>query len=184
MSYIRSTSNPEGLYIYGSCDDEIWIHHDVKPPLSSGGDYKIVVPEEAFTSACRRWCREYAYHSRKLIEVDGFSIQRNRIFLKNGHLVPEKFDFLFPNKFIKFLYRILAKKASRKYLRDYPNRKRTLGQWLYFSVLYPHLRRKYDAASLIKLSYEGNFVYLWAVTWKYVINRFECERCEDEREEA
>lgn len=58
MSYIRSTSNPEGLYIYQSTEGGVWIYHSLKPPLASSGNRDlIIVPTTLFHAACRAWVR-------------------------------------------------------------------------------------------------------------------------------
>ena len=53
MSYIRSGSNPEGLYIFGS-DGAVTICHGVKPPLASKTT-QFNVPLAQFEGVCARW---------------------------------------------------------------------------------------------------------------------------------
>jgi hypothetical protein len=77
MSYIRSLSNPEGLYIWHDVDGTVHILHSVPPPLSSKWprvhgvravgkklvqtrrmvDFppEIIVPYRAFRDTCSRW---------------------------------------------------------------------------------------------------------------------------------
>lgn len=63
MSYIRSLSNPEGLYIIGSSKGiDIW--HTVKPPLSSkwpksGETPWINVPTYVFHHVLNRWAEGF-----------------------------------------------------------------------------------------------------------------------------
>ncbi len=60
MSYIRSTSNPESLYIWGDSDGMINICHTVKPPrasrpLTPDTSEWIRVPLKDFHTVCRKW---------------------------------------------------------------------------------------------------------------------------------
>jgi len=55
MSYIRSTSNPEGLCVHGEWRGRVRVAHTVKRPLSSGRNFPV--PERSFERACAMWDR-------------------------------------------------------------------------------------------------------------------------------
>jgi len=149
MSYIRSTSNPERLYIYATIDNTVHIHHGVRPPLSSPwkkqflyktvskGDKKrrvktgqryaepplIVVPTHIFEHVCRRWRETYG---QEHVAYRGLVVEEVHIHTDTGRPVPK-------------------------------NQRRLAG-------LAEMLRR----AFLIRLAYKGQFFCMWRVTWEYV----------------
>jgi hypothetical protein len=57
VSYIRSTSNPESLYVTTSTDgmgtDMVSISHGVQAPLSDGADFAATM--ESFRRVCQKW---------------------------------------------------------------------------------------------------------------------------------
>lgn len=83
MSYIRSTSNHEGLYIWGDCRGRVHVSHHIAPPLASDGeptndrDYQgFTVPRHVFEHVCREWHRrggaEVRYRGLRVRELATF----------------------------------------------------------------------------------------------------------------
>ena len=129
MSYIRSGSNPEGLYIVGCTPKSIEIMHSVRPPLSSkwpAGGPSIVVPSRAFHATCRIWAD--GYEPDKGTSHDGLHVQEIHVFLHNGKPVPANWG-------------AQAAAASSG-----------------------------AAAFLVRLSYGKQFVFMWRVTWMYIVH--------------
>lgn len=88
MSYIRSTSNPEELYIYSS-GKYVHITHNVNKPFSSGKkspqEDDMTIPTYIFENALRKYKRRYrvlpiSYRDLKIEEV--------HLYKDNGKKVP------------------------------------------------------------------------------------------------
>ena len=118
MSYIRSTSNPEGLYIWHDVSEDIMIHWNQMPPLCSK-QTGMAIPAKVFYKAV-----EKAKWGEKTT-VDGFTIEEQYIFMDTGKKVPTNHDIF---------------------------------------------REQRKLAYQIKLSYKNRFVFLWKVTWRYVVD--------------
>ena len=56
MSYIRSTTNPECLYIYGAADGNVWIHIG---DASKYEDRTYLMPQEIWDGLCRKYVKSY-----------------------------------------------------------------------------------------------------------------------------
>ena len=79
MSYIRASSNPEGLYIFGGIKG-IEISTGRNWELTNVGPYdgrSMVVPYVAFVEACRQWQEGL----EDTIEVDGFCLTNQLVHL-------------------------------------------------------------------------------------------------------
>jgi hypothetical protein len=134
MSYIRCTSNPEGLYIYEGHayprDRKLYvtIYWTQPKPLSSGKRHQIVVPARLFHEAARRW---YPGHKsyKGYYSKDGFSVKEELIYMKTGKKVPAKIT-----------------KSMSKWMAD-----------------------KKRAEFQIKISHKKEFVFIYNVTWAYVV---------------
>ncbi len=88
MSYIRSTSNPEGLYVFTS-KEGVTLAHSVKPPLAStwpknGSNPVMIIPERLFLSVCKTWNRTYACNG---VSRRGLKIREVHVFVKTGKRV-------------------------------------------------------------------------------------------------
>jgi hypothetical protein len=103
MSYIRSTSNPESLYIWGDAFDLVNISYRVDPPLASTRQ-EMRVPRAAFEEACLKWKEWGEVH--EIIEVDGFRVELVRILLCTGRAPPKNFNPLKDRREGAFLIRI------------------------------------------------------------------------------
>lgn len=86
MSYIRSLSNPEGLYIFGS--NGIHIYHGLKPPLCSEKSWPIVIPESDFYRVCHAWDHGPDQWKGPAYSRD-FSAREELIFVNTGKRVPD-----------------------------------------------------------------------------------------------
>lgn len=124
MSYIRCLSNPEALYIYGDCSGYVNISHGVKPPLSSGRDFRI--PDRDFHRVGKKW-------------ADWCDEERG---IKSGHLKVQEI----------LVYRDTGKPVGREWRKNYFHKK----------------QRPTDF--LVRISYKRDFVFLWKVTWEYVVH--------------
>ena len=85
MSYIRASSNPEGLYIFGGIKG-IEISTGRNWELTNVGPYdgrSMVVPYVAFVEACRQWQEGL----EDTIEVDGFCLTNQLVHLLDGKQV-------------------------------------------------------------------------------------------------
>lgn len=94
MSYIRCLSNPEGLYIYSTMENQVCIHHCLRPPLSSTDtkgnlERTIVVPEKVFMEACHRW--DHGPNQwQGPIKVGDLLVEERYVYEKTGKAVPER----------------------------------------------------------------------------------------------
>lgn len=91
MSYIRCTSNPEGLYIW-SDGKVVFITHCIKSPFASPLDFVeqiISVRKDIFDNLCKQWLREgSASHGKTSIrEFYIFTGKKNR-----GEKVPKDYN--------------------------------------------------------------------------------------------
>lgn len=131
MSYIRSTSNPERLYVWADVDGTVHLHYGgpyrVKPPLSKGEELRV--PYKTFVRAVRHWDESGRYKT----DINGFKIEEIHVYLKTGKRVPE---FKNNKDAIRYLDEVKKKPSEYK----------------------------------IRVSYRGNFIHLWSVTWQYVVN--------------
>lgn len=124
MSYIRCLSNPEALYIWGDCQGYVNISHCVKPPLSSGRQFRI--PTKDFHRVGKKW-------SEWCDEEKGIRL---------GHLRIQEIH----------VYRDTGKPVGPEWMKNFLKKK------------------KREADFLVKVSYKRDFVFLWKVTWKYVVD--------------
>ena len=67
MSYIRSTENPEGLYIWGDGTFVNISQTDV--------DYLIKIPDDVWHTTCQRYTNELGDLDDEPIEYKGFKIE-------------------------------------------------------------------------------------------------------------
>jgi hypothetical protein len=124
MSFIRSTSNPERLYVWGDAAERVTVNwagpQAPKPPLAKGE--QMVVPWKTFYRAAWQWDRYQEANYR------GFRVMEMHIFMDTGKRVPDSYDVLTarPRRETGFLYRI---------------------------------------------SYKDKFVFVWKVTWAYVVHQ-------------
>lgn len=83
MSYIRATSNPEGLYIFGGYGQPVEINTGRGWDLSNIGPDQgtIVLPEDVFFRAVQAWRECYGH---EVVEVRGFRIEELHIYTKNS----------------------------------------------------------------------------------------------------
>lgn len=128
MSYIRCSSNPERLYIWGpNKNGMIEVCHRVQPPLASKvrkGEFpvpRMQIPVRIFYSACVRWD-----DGDEEISVRGFRVRYLYVYEDTGRV---------------------ARPSARDMLR-------------------PDARPR---RFVVRLDYKGAFVYLWRVTWEYVV---------------
>lgn len=92
MSYIRSLSNPESLYVYGD-GKNINFHWLVKPPFASpGGGMKI--PHDIFTKAGQKWAEQFS--GDKKVSVGGFTIEEVHVYDKTAKKVRPGAPFNLP----------------------------------------------------------------------------------------
>jgi hypothetical protein len=75
LSYIRCLSNPEGLYAYGSGDNQVWIHID-ETYSSKGHQGTMSIPQDLLTAAIRAFDEEYD----QPIEVGGIRIHEAHVY--------------------------------------------------------------------------------------------------------
>lgn len=102
MSYIRASSNPEGLYIIGTR----WKGRDyVQILLPNGGDI-VNIPHDTFHTACKKWIKddsdhEYIVHKNVEIrycwDIDYVCKGDEKIPTTVSHY---KVEFLYKNKSI------------------------------------------------------------------------------------
>jgi len=134
MSFIRSFSNPENLYVV-ALEDGINLMHRVKPPLASawpkdGNNALMIVPHLPFWAVCQLWEAggmdpppgkdgQWATHQ-------GFTAEEIHVYTDTGKPVTGRMPFT-------------ALFTSRPH------------EWL------------------VRLSYRRQFVFLWRVTWEYVV---------------
>lgn len=106
MSYIRSTSNPEGLYIYTALDDKdrpmVHVHasnkkHRLKN-FGSDGDI-LLIPPKIFTKAVKLWDQEADHEIG--VKHEGLSVREvfanpdTLEFWRNKRkAVPDGFEFM------------------------------------------------------------------------------------------
>ena len=87
MSYIRASSNPEGLYIFGGLSGGIEISTGRDWKLTNIGPYDgqdMVVPYADFVEACRQWQEGLEDN----IQVGGFKIE-NQLVRMDGSPIGE-----------------------------------------------------------------------------------------------
>lgn len=83
MSFIRSTSNPESLYVYDDVNGYIqWYWHPKAPLRSAPG--MMQVPPKAFYAACRQWVKKACFGLKCRVSVDGFTIEADNFYTKTG----------------------------------------------------------------------------------------------------
>jgi hypothetical protein len=93
MSFIRSLSNPEGLYIYNTMEDLVWIHHSVKPPLASKSSedhipHTFSVPERDFLAIGRKWARNFwNYDTDEICRSGKLTVGEVHVFMDTGKKV-------------------------------------------------------------------------------------------------
>lgn len=75
MSYIRCLSNPEGLYAYGSGDNQVWTHID-EAYSSKGHQGTMTLPEDKLTAAIRAFHKTYD----QPVEVGGIKIAEVHVY--------------------------------------------------------------------------------------------------------
>ena len=90
MSYIRSTSNPDGLYVYGDIDGSVHFHWSIEEPLSSGRERPLMVPQDIFDRALKAWTDSFGEN----VDVDGFTIAESHVFVDSGQPVPDGYHVL------------------------------------------------------------------------------------------
>lgn len=87
MSYIRSTSNPEGMYAFGGATCvEIYSGRGWRLSNIGPGQGGIIVPHETFYEACKR----ADYLGDEPIEVDGLRVEEMLIYTRSGRRVPPR----------------------------------------------------------------------------------------------
>jgi len=85
VSFIRSTSNPEGLYIWHDIDGYVDVSFGgVAPPLASK-QRSARIPSKTFFKAVSRWDKNYGADEK--VSVGGFTIEERHIFVKTGKVV-------------------------------------------------------------------------------------------------
>jgi len=77
MSYIRSGSNPEGLYIIGNMNDQLEIFDDPD-------ERSKTMPIEVFEKLCKMWFDNFCDD----VEYKGASIEDVCVFKDDGELSP------------------------------------------------------------------------------------------------
>ncbi len=68
MSYIRSTSNPESVYIWANPKGQVEIMYRVKKPLGAG--QSMVIPRHVFHSVCKAWSEGRTTISQRGLRVE------------------------------------------------------------------------------------------------------------------
>jgi len=81
MSYIRSTSNPEKLYIVGSVDGILCIYYDFGCISCKTKDFKALI---------RKIMKEYGCIEEEKIHYKDLSVQEVHIFDDNNEEVPKE----------------------------------------------------------------------------------------------
>lgn len=88
MSFIRSLSNPEGLYIFGGMDGiEIATGNGWKLSNIGPDNPSMVVPYDAFIKVCEDWDQ-----NADSAEADGFFAGEQHIWADTGELVDPETD--------------------------------------------------------------------------------------------
>ncbi|MHA1168740.1 MAG: hypothetical protein ACTSRU_13010 [Candidatus Hodarchaeales archaeon] len=145
MSYIRSTSNPEELYVWGTGS-----HTHI-----SSKSVEWTIPDEIFITACERYVDDDwdydKFDSNDILEVDGFRIQ-DCVPCKND----EKCWFC---RAIEAEPNIHPEKCTCGICRgELHHRDNCDGK---------------DKDLKTKLTWDGEELFLWDVTWWAVTSRFE-----------
>lgn len=113
MSYIRSLSNPEGLYVFSTDHDKT---KKAVVCLIPGWNYKhtnfnnndpMYVPQAVFDQAVRRWD---AFEPDDGVTLKGFSIRQVHVFTDTGKPVPKGFNPLKSKRDAEFLIRVAYRK--------------------------------------------------------------------------
>lgn len=144
MSYIRSSSNPEGLYIYDNGYNTI-ILHAVKKPHSSGDNF--FVPSKKFIAGLKSWTSSGRY-KRSGTKIDGFRVSEVVASNSTGKIV---------------LDRKPCKRGCKK----------SGGGWIYcMKCAARSYKDAVNSRYVIRIQYKKHFVHLWGVTWEYVCKRF------------
>jgi hypothetical protein len=86
MSYIRSASNPESLYIWGY-GERVTIAHRVLRPLSSAKEIpaSFDVPTAHFDKVRAQWAK-----GREKASSGGITVEEAHIYLRSGRPVPRR----------------------------------------------------------------------------------------------
>jgi hypothetical protein len=113
MSFIRSGSNPEALYIWGGARDGVNISHSLLPPFANrwpDDTYppSFVVPWTPFRLTCLSWLNGADRTSRA-----GLLVEEIHIFLETGERVPKTWgikQMLRDNRRTAFMVRLTYKK--------------------------------------------------------------------------
>jgi len=90
MSLIRAGSNPEGLYVYGGCDQDYHVSAggawSATNCNSAKGQPSMVIPEVTFEAAMEAWRKNF---NDEPIEINGFRIEFADVFLDDGSAAPK-----------------------------------------------------------------------------------------------
>lgn len=142
VSYIRTLSNPERLYIVGPLVGErrnvVTISHSVKPPLASRTPKgaprgEFTVPAKAFQETLRAWRESYGGLDKSTKR--GLVVEEIHVFLDTGKPVPQA----------KSYASLVAIHAQMRANDSRPSER------------------------LIRLSYKNDFIHMWRVTWMYIV---------------
>lgn len=192
MSFIRSGSNPEALYVVHNVSNTVDIWHGLKYPLCNKGKTYINLPAKPFLGACRRWAMKHYPGDGRKVEYRGVTIEEKMIFLKTGKDIPDSWYDEFHGKGRSLYQKIMAltynwfiTKDAEKWLHDAaeaarerlknPKKKdppQTIFMCLWDQISYWH-RKAHPIETLIKFSYKDQYFYAWEVTFQHMTDRFD-----------
>jgi len=166
MSYIRSTSNPEGLYVYS---DGEFVNIHIDPAFARGPDVKhgLRIPQEVFDTACKKWHKTWSD-----TEHEGFSIEEVHVFEDDLTPVPEGFlnqDMLRESK-ERFEY--YGERIPGFMEADWAQKADMICDFVETNPEQEYRSDMRGTRFAQKLSWQGNELFLWQVTWRYMTSRF------------
>lgn len=100
MSFIRCTSNPEGMYVYHHVDGYISMSTS---PFNFEKELKI--PPRNFYHVCKRYDK-YGFNQ---VKYGDFEVREVQIYEKSGEIIKKEIDFLHERKKIGYRMAIIWK---------------------------------------------------------------------------
>jgi hypothetical protein len=152
MSYIRCLSNPEGLYIWAQSNGEVHISHNVRPPLASAWERlplprftrgKIVATKRMYDAPPTivvPW-RHFKATCLQWDRHEGYP--RHNHTNRGGLVVEEQHIYTSTGK-------LVPKNSS-------------------LAKTFKKVSDKTRTEILIRLGYRNQFLFMWRVTWMYVV---------------
>lgn len=99
MSYIRSSSNPEGLYIWCDIKGSVHLSHIIKSPLSSAAvlPHEFTIPRYIFEHILKK------YDGQSEVKFRGLKVEERVVNLETGQI----YDGAFPK--VKGTYQFMIR---------------------------------------------------------------------------